>query len=469
MDLREFIDRVKNLGELKVIEGANWDLEIGAITYLTAKESEPPTLLFDKIIGYEPGYRLLVNANLTDKHTNLLLGLPTEARGLELVRNIKNRMSEALRLIAPMEVKEGPVMQNVRQGSEVDLSIFPAPKWQSLDGGKYIGLGDMVIQKDPEEGWVNVGTHRIQIHNKSTATIFFEPGKHGDIIRRKYWSEGQSCPVAVTLGGDPFYVSIGGARIPWGMSEYDYMGWWRKEPIKVIKGALTGLPIPADAEIALEGEIVPPEEESLMEGPFSEWNGHYTSARPEAAFRVKRIYHRDDPIVLAQMPFLGPGVRTSWSHLISAAQLWNHLDRVAPGVKGVWIHKEFGGHHCVVISIEQKYGGHAKQVALSALGHHGYHRKFVIVVDEDIDPSNLRDVLFAVGMRSDPGMWDLVRECWTGVLEPLLSPQKRELGDITQTAVMILACKPYHWLKDFPPRVVIDPELERKVKKKFDL
>jgi UbiD family decarboxylase len=123
-----------------------------------------------------------------------------------------------------MEVEEGPVMQNVRQGSEVDLSIFPAPKWQSLDGGKYIGLGDMVIQKDPEEGWTNVGTHRIQIHSKSTATIFFEPGKHGDIIRRKYWSRGQSCPVAVTLGGDPFYVSIGGARIPWGMSEYDPSG-----------------------------------------------------------------------------------------------------------------------------------------------------------------------------------------------------------------------------------------------------
>jgi UbiD family decarboxylase len=469
MDLREFINKANELGELKEIEGADGELEIGAITYLTAKEPEPPALLFDKIIGHKPGYRLLANANLTDKRTNLLLGLPIEARGLELVRNIKERLNEPLKLTPPIEVKDGLVMQNIRQGDDVDLSIFPAPKWQRLDGGKYIGLGDTIIQRDPEENWVNIGTHRIQVHGKSVATIFFEPGKHGDLIRKKYWRKGETCPVAVTLGGDPFYVSIGASRIPWGMPEYDYIGWWKRDPVKVIKAPLTGLPIPADAEIALEGEMVPPEEESLIEGPFSEWNGHYTPARPEAAFRVKGIYYRDHPIVLAQMPFLGPGVRTSWAYLISAAQLWSHLDTVVPAVKGVWIHTEFGGHHCVVISIEQKYGGHAKQAALAALGHYGYHRKFVVVVDEDIDPSNLRDVLFAVGMRSDPGMWDMVRECWTGVLEPLLSPQKKQTGEITQTAVVILACKPYHWMNDFPPRVEADLELERKVKEKFNI
>ena len=119
------------------------------------------------------------------------------------------------------------------------------------------------------------------------------------------------------------------------------------------------------------------------------------------------------------------------------------------------------------ISIEQKYGGHAKQTALAALGHDGYNRKLVIVVDEDIDPSSLSEVAFAIGLRSSPDSWDIVRDCWCGSLHPLLSPQKRELGDKTHSAVMILACKPYYWIKDFPPRVGLTPELEDKVRAKW--
>ena len=94
---------------------------------------------------------------------------------------------------------------------------------------------------------------------------------------------------AVTLGGDPFHVSAGGTRLPWGMPEYDYMGWWQDKPIEVIKGPVTGLPIPADSEIALEGEMLPIEVGSRMEGPFSEWTGHFAEGRPESAFKIKSI------------------------------------------------------------------------------------------------------------------------------------------------------------------------------------
>ena len=170
---------------------------------------------------------------------------------------------------------------------------------------------------------------------------------------------------------------------------------------------------------------------------------------------------------MGYLSFLGPGVLYSWHQYLVAAHLWNHLDKIVPGVKGVWCHLEFGGSHAVAISIEQKYGGHAKQVALAALGQHSYNRKFVIVVDDDIDPTSLSEVMWAVGMRSSPESYDIVRDCWCGVLDPLLPPQKIESGDITHSAVMIIACKPYAWIKDFPPRVKISRELERKVKKKW--
>ncbi|HEX9911826.1 MAG TPA: UbiD family decarboxylase, partial [candidate division Zixibacteria bacterium] len=132
MDLREFIVKVKELGELKEIEGANWDLEIGAITYLEAEKPNPPAILFDKIQGYKPGYRLLVSPCSTEKRVNLVLGLPLDLKGLELVKNIKNKLNEPIRLISPMYIKQSPIMQNILQGNEVDLFMFPAPKWQAL-------------------------------------------------------------------------------------------------------------------------------------------------------------------------------------------------------------------------------------------------------------------------------------------------------------------------------------------------
>jgi len=467
VDLREFIDKVKEMGELKVIEGAHWDSEIGAITCLAATVSDPPALLFDKVQDYKAGYRILAIPCSTDKRLALSLGFPKELSRLEMVKKMRDRLSEPLELVPPLEVEKGPILENIHIGDEVDLFEFPTPKWMSGDGGRYIGTGDTVIIKDPDEGWVNIGVHRIQIHDKSTATIMFEEGKHGDIIRRKYWAKGQNCPVAVTCGGDPQLVFVGATRIPWGVPEYDYTGWWKKEPVKVIKGPVTGLPIPAEAEIALEGEMVPPEVETIMEGPFSEGTGHYSPKAKESAFKVKSVLHRKDPIILAQLPFMGyGGVDKAWNQLFAAARLWSHLDKLVPGIRGVWEPPEF--RRAVVISVEQKYGGHAKQVALAALGQHSYNRKYIIVVDDDIDPTNIRAVLFALAERADPAAWDVIRDSWCNHLHPQLSPWQREVGDITWSAALLMAVKPYYWIKDYPPLIKTDPAVWERVKGKWE-
>ncbi|MBI2848043.1 MAG: UbiD family decarboxylase [Chloroflexi bacterium] len=467
-DLREYIEKVRESGELRVIKGASCHLEIGAISYLAAESDKPPALLFDNINGYEPGFRVFTIPCSTDTRAALMLGLPLQAKGLELVKKLKEKFAEPLKLLPPVEVSKGPITENVHIGDEADLFEFPTPKWQAGDGGRYIGTGDAVIMKDPDEGWINVGAHRVQIHDKKTGTIFFEPGKHGDIIRKKYWEKGQSCPVAVTCGSDPFVVFIAGTRIPWGMPEFDYMGWWQKKPVEVIRGPITGLPIPAHAEIALEGEMLPLEVESREEGPFSEWPGTYSPKKPESAFKIRSILHRNEPILLGQLPYLGPGVVQGPTYLIRAAKLWEHLDKLVPGVKGVWQFVHFGGPtRCLVISIEQKYGGHAKQVAVAALGYDSYNVKFVIVVDDDVDPSNLREVLWAVGNRADPETFDVVRNSWAGKLDPLISPEKRSAGDFTTSVMVIIACKPYHWIDSFPPSVIPDPKLREEVKQKW--
>ncbi len=465
-DLREFITKVKDLGELRVIENADWNLEIGAMTFLAAENANPPALLFDKIKGYSPGYRVFTIPFTTEKRIALALGLPLEASRMELVKAMRDRAIKSDVFIPPVEVKEAPIMENVHTGSDVDLFEFPTPKWQQLDPGRYIGTGDLVIVKDPDTGWVNVAVYRVQIHDKNTATIFMEVGRHGNIIRHKYWAKGKGCPVAVCCGGNPLFTDAAASPLPWETSEYDYMGWLGGKPVEIINGPTTGLPIPAYSEIVLEGEMVPPETQTLHEGPFSEWTGHYVHSGPVPAFKVKSILHRDDPIILGRIPFIGRGIAAGSSHIIKAARLWRELDKLVPGIKGVWSPREFGGT-ATVISLEQKYGGHAKQAALMALAHMGYMHKYIIVVDDDVDPSNIREVTWAIGLRAEPEEFDIIRGCFGGGLDPILPPHKRTARDFSHSAAIILACKPYYWSKDFSASVDVDPELREQVKNKW--
>lgn len=469
-DLREYINRVEELGECKVIDGADWNLEIGVISELYLSTPNPPLLLFDKIIDYKPGYRVASNVIITPRRTALCLGLPLEAKGIELVNAWRHR-SKGIKLIPPVEVKRGPVKENIYTGEDVDLFEFPVPKWREFDGGRYIGTGDTVIQRDPEEGWVNLGTYRVQIHDKCTATIYMSPGKHGDIIRRKYWNKGQSCPVAVVCGQDPLLWEASCDTLPWGMSEYDYAGALRNAPIEVVKGEVTDLPIPARAELVLEGEILPPEVETRMEGPFGEWTGYYASgSRSEPAFKVKAILHRNDPIIMG-MPMFG-GSDAFDTHLKKAARVWDDLDRQVANVKGVWMFLEGDPGFIVVVSIKQSYAGHAKQAALVAAGcnaiSHMY--RFIIVVDDDIDITKTSEVIKVMATRCDvEDSFDFVRSYRSSYLDPVLSPEKKGRGELFKTIALITACKPFPWMKEFPQLTRSSPALLEKVNKKWQI
>jgi len=220
-------------------------------------------------------------------------------------------------------------------------------------------------------------------------------------MSRKYWAKGLPCPAAVACGQDPLVLHAAGLQLPAGLAEYDYAGWLRNMPVEVVRGETTDLPIPATAEIVLEGEMVPPETETRIEGPFGEYTGYYAGHKaPVAAFKVKSICHRNDPILLGYIP-VGSWPFYWWDKNIPrAALMWDMIDKMVPGVKGVWIIDE-AGTMMPVISIEQQYAGQAKEAALVAATFSGLCR-FIIVVDDDIDPSNISDVIWALGTRCDP-------------------------------------------------------------------
>jgi len=456
-DIREFIAKVEESGEFQTVNGADWDLEIGTITEIEAASPKPRLLLFDNIKGHEQGFRVASNLFNTPRRIALMFGLPEELTGIDLVRAMKERLEKGIVPILPAEVKTGPVMENVFTGDDVDIMKFPTPKWHIADGGRYIGTNPVTILRDPDEGWINLGSRRVQVFDRNTAGIFIGTGSHDDIIRKKYWNMGKGCPIAVCCGQEPLLLAGADWTAPWGVSEYNITGGLKGAPVEVVKGVTTDLPIPATAEIVLEGELLPPEEGTIIEGPFGEWTGYYVGgAREEPIFRVNAVMHRNHPIIQGGLGGVDPRTWTPGRHIWQSALVWSELERQIPGVQGVWIVVEAGVQSMIVASIKQHYGGHAIQTAqlLNALHASVMHLRYCIVVDEDIDPSNISDVIWAIGTRTDPAdSIQIVRHTYATQINPTIPPENHERGDYTISTAHIIACKPYYWKDKFAPSV----------------
>jgi 4-hydroxy-3-polyprenylbenzoate decarboxylase len=406
-------------------------------------------LLFDNIKGYPAGYRVLSNTLNSLKRLALTLHMDANYTRSEFVKDVKRHI-ESVKLLAAEIVKDGPVMENVDEGKDVNLFKFPTPKWHELDGGRYIGTGSVDITRDPDSGWVNLGTYRVMIHDENTLAFYISPGKHGRIMREKYYAKGEPCKVAISFGHDPLIFLAGGMEVPNGVCEYDWVGGLQKAPVPVIIGGYTGLPIPAAAEIVIEGESVPGEDRD--EGPFGEWTGYYASSmRSEPTIRVKRVYHRNNPIILGAPPTRPPCEFNYMRCYLRSAMIWQELEAAGvPDVRGVWCHESGGSRLMVFVSIKQRYPGHARQAGVIAGFCHSaaYLGRYVVVVDDDIDVTNTDDVLWAIATRSNPDQdIEIVRRCWSGALDPIVP--KDQKGHSSRA--IIDARRPYEWIHEFPP------------------
>ncbi len=464
-DLREFLKAADQMEELVVVEGADPHLEIGALYELSLEHEYPPVLLFDKIKGYPAGYRIAMNLK-----GSRVLG---EENSIEAVRQFRERRRQQPEPIPPEEVETGPIFENVMTGNDIDVRKFPTPQWHEHDGGPYIGTECLIINKDPESDWINVGTYRVQVQDEKTLTVFIEPGKHGRIIRQKYWDRGEACPMVVCVGQAPVLGAVAGTSSKWGENELAKAGGRLGHAIKVVRGKVTGLPIPADAEIAIEGFVPPVDVESRTEGPFGEWPGYYGSnPRPEPVLRIEAIYHRNEPIMTGAPPAKPtyPGVHGG--SVAAAAAIWDALEAAGvPGVKGVWKLKGGGARLITVVAIEQQHPGHAKMAGLVATGcgPAAYLGRVTVVVDDDIDITSPTEVLWAISTRWDPKtMTDIIDDCWTGHIDPVLSPERRDAHDIRNSRAIIYAVRPYYWRDEFPQVNQVEPSYAEQVRAKWE-
>ena len=452
LDLRTFIEKAEALGEIKTVKGLHWDKEVGTFTEMTyrAKPVNTPALLFDRIADYPEGYRCLYGMLASQRRFGLATGLDIDANltRMDLLKAYRKKMSNRT-TIPPCFVDTGPVMENVISGDDVDVLKFPVPIHHELDGGRYIGTADAVITRDPDSGWINLGTYRIQAVNRNQVVCYITPGKHGRLQRDKYLKQGKPCPVVMVVGLAPIIWVVSRYKVPGNVGELDFAGGMVGQPIDVIKSEITGLPFPVHSEIVLEGEISATE--TVPEGPFGEWAGYYaSSARDEPLIHIKRIYHRNNPILTCAASQRPPHAHLFERSFIRSAGLWDKLERAdCPDIQGVWMHEAGSGRTFNVVSIKQRYYGHSRQAAIlaSQLSPAAYANRFTVVVDEDIDPSNLYDVIWAMGTRCDPQVdIEVNQKTWSSVIDPLV------FGDILYNSrAQIDACKAYEHINDFPP------------------
>jgi len=201
-DLRGWIDQVNRLGELVSIDGVDWNLEMGVLgeEFSLRSGGSKPTLLFDKIPGFPKGYRVNINQLNTVSRIALTLGLPVDLDERRFVQNWSDFFRN-IRSVPVNEVENGPILENVYEGDQIDLLKFPTPHWHEHDGGRYIGTAGLTLMKDQSEGreWINCGVYRSMILSKDTLSLYVIPGKNASIIISKYLKAGKNVPVVMTF------------------------------------------------------------------------------------------------------------------------------------------------------------------------------------------------------------------------------------------------------------------------------
>jgi 4-hydroxy-3-polyprenylbenzoate decarboxylase len=425
-----------------------------------------PALLFDSVPGYAQGYRVLANILTSVPRISIALGLPAETSAMDLIQWWRTYMRQAPSYKTSL-VQDGPLLENVLEGKNVDLSRIPTPIWHEIDGGPYIGTACMVVMKDPDSGWINYGCYRVQVHGPDVATVFMSPGKHGRLLMEKYHARGQKCPVAVVAGMHPAIFMLAGLEIPHGKSELEAAGGIFGEPVEVINLPQTGLPVPANAEIAFEGYISP--DDLLDEGPLGEWTGYNgVGSQPEPAIRISTMLHRDAPILMGAVPAVPPNDNTFYLGLYRCGAVWNQLEAAGiPGIKGVWAHEAGGSRFMLTVSIQQLYGGHSKQVGMVASHCHAgaYCNRWTIVVDDDIDPTNFNDVIWAMCTRCDPrDQIDIVHGGWSSALDLMCYDKDT---DKRNSRVIVDACVPFRRRKTFPAVARASKDLDDRMREKW--
>jgi len=450
-DLRQYIEALQREGEVqRIAKEVDWNLEVGAVIR-RSYDLRAPAPLFEKLKDYPEGYRILgapaglsSRLNRTYARVAISMDMAPDAGIQDIIEEYIKRKKNPIK---PVMVSGGPCKENIQVGDDVDLYKFPVPFIHDGDGGRYIGTWHVVITKDPESDWVNYGMYRLMLHDRNTMGGIL--GQHAGLhYYQKYEPMGKEMEFAVAIGTEPVTPLIGGNFLHAGISEADVIGGIRGEPLELVRCETVHLSVPASSEIVIEGVIMP--HERREEGPFGEYPGYRAGPRlPRPVYHVKAITYRNDPILTVS----NPGVPVYDGHVIMilfrAAEVLDDLRTRGFPVKMVSC-PPCGVNHFMVVSTRVPYPNYATHLANAVWSTpFGRNLSYLVIVDDDVDASNLQEVIWAITTRCHPdrGIFKVPKAPGHPLI-PFLSPyeKRHNIG-----AQVLLDCT---WPKDWPKEAI---------------
>lgn len=291
------------------------------------------------------------------------------------------------------EVEPGAASCQQVVHTDIDMhALLPIPTHSEHDNGPYITAG-MVIARNPVTGVQNVSINRIQVHGKDRMALLMLP-RHLYAFFKEAQAQGLALPVAIVIGADPLTLLASQAITPIDHDELEIAGALHGKPLPVVKCLSNEVRVPANAEIVIEGRILP--DEMDLEGPFGEFPKYYSAQEKREVIMVDRVTHRRSPVYHTIIP-------AEYEHLLLGsipreATLLAHLQRSFPNVLDVHLSMGGVGRYHLYVKIRKMHEGQPKNVILCAFGAH-YDIKHVVVVDEDVDVHQPRQVEWALATR----------------------------------------------------------------------
>ena len=407
--LREFVTKLDAAGELKRIPVAvDPVLEI---TEIADREMKKPAggqaLLFETCRGAQ--FPLLINAYGSHRRMALALGVADVAAIADELQGILTAkppasFKEALTLLGTaLELRHAKPSSTTTSATAEELpglSALPIQQCWPQDAGRFLTL-PMVVTRDPDTGARNVGMYRMQIIDDRTTFLHWQLHKTGARHWRRYCELQQRMPVTVALGGDPVLAFCATAPLPDGIDEFMLAGYLRKQSVPLVKSQTNDLEVPADADFVLEG-YVDPQESLGMEGPFGDHTGYYTLPEPYPKFHIERIAARCDAIYPSTI--VGrPPMEDFYLGTASVRIFLPVFKLTFPEIVDIALPAEGVFHNLVVVSIRKQFPYHAMKVmhGLWGMGQMMF-TKMIVVVDEDVNVHDTREVLFRLCANIDP-------------------------------------------------------------------
>jgi len=424
-DLREFIAQLESLGELKRIAvPVDPRLEMTEICDRVLKR-EGPALLFERPAGHS--MPVLGNLFGTTRRVALAMGRESLADLRELGRTLaylkepepprgwrdawdKLPLVRQVLSMAPREVSSAPCQEQVVEGGAADLGALPVQTCWPGDAAPLITWG-LVVTRGPQRRRQNLGIYRMQVLGARRAIVRWLAHRGGALDFRDHGlaHPGRPFPVAVALGADPATIIGAVTPVPDALSEYQFAGLLRGAKTELVKCIGSDLQVPARAEIVLEGHIEAGD--TALEGPFGDHTGYYNEQDRFPVFTLERITRRREPIYHSTYTGKPPDEPAVLGVALNEVFV-PLLQKQFPEIVDFHLPPEGCSYRLSVVSIRKQFPGHARRVMFGVWSYlrQFMYTKFIIVVDDDIDVRDWKEVIWALTTRVDPARDTLIAE-----------------------------------------------------------